>query len=72
MIFFLKIYRKIPKYLKWHLFGSKIVFSIKNFWLKLLIKDWGFEYGIKADRNKVVALSKKLGMTENDTGLEEW
>ena len=29
-----------------------------------LIDDWGFEYGLTADRDKVIALAERLGMQD--------
>lgn len=29
-----------------------------------LIQDWGFEYSLQADRNKVRALAERLGLQE--------
>lgn len=29
-----------------------------------LIQDWGFEYSLKADRKKVLALAERLGLHE--------
>lgn len=33
--------------------------------VKALITDWGFEYSLRADKHKVLALTKKLGVTRN-------
>lgn len=32
--------------------------------IRNLINDWGFEYSLRADTQKVIALAIKLGLTE--------
>jgi len=30
--------------------------------IKALLEDWGFEYSLSADREKVIALAQRLGL----------
>lgn len=30
--------------------------------IKALLEDWGFEYALSADRDKVIALARRLGL----------
>jgi hypothetical protein len=32
--------------------------------IKQMIREWGFEYGLKSDRTKLRALGQKLGMSD--------
>lgn len=38
--------------------------------IKHLLGDWGWEYSLKADRAKVIALCRRLGMTNLSLSLE--
>ena len=38
--------------------------------IKNLLDDWGFEYSLQADRTKVVALCRRLGLTNLSLNLE--
>lgn len=38
--------------------------------IQLLINDWGFEYGLTAQREKVIELARKLGLEDIATRFE--
>lgn len=38
--------------------------------VKALIEDWGWEYGLQAERRKVAALARKLGLDRLAKDLE--